>query len=182
MAVGREHGETNARDHVEYAWSRYPDLRPARSRRRVARARPRRARAARQELDAGCGADLRLVENAWPSGAAASASPTVERKAGSALVVAVLRWLARGSAIACGSVIPRSSRSSRSWSTVVMIIEPPGEPSARNGLPSVARSSGTSSCAVACRPRRGSDASVESKLKSVSSLLSRKPQPGTTRP
>ena len=38
-------------------------------------------------------------------------------------------------AIACGSVIPWSSRSTRIWSTVVMIVEPPGEPSARNGLP-----------------------------------------------
>ena len=53
----------------------------------------------------------------------------------SAAVLAVLRCDARGAAIASGSVLPSSSRSSRTCDTVVMIIEPPGEPTARNGLP-----------------------------------------------
>ena len=57
------------------------------------------------------------------------------RNAGSALVAAVLRWLARGSAIACGSVIPRSMRSVSICRTVVMIVEPPGDPTVSHGLP-----------------------------------------------
>ena len=51
-------------------------------------------------------------------------------KAGSAVVAAVLRWAARGRAIASGSEAPRSSRSSSTWATVGMIVEPPGEPTA----------------------------------------------------
>ena len=57
------------------------------------------------------------------------------RNAGSTSVVAVLRWLARGAAIASGSVMPRSRRFMRICRTVVMIVAPPGEPVARNGLP-----------------------------------------------
>ena len=53
----------------------------------------------------------------------------------SAVTLAVLRCEPRGSAIACSIVIPRSIRSKSICSTVVMIVEPPGEPSARNGLP-----------------------------------------------
>ena len=48
----------------------------------------------------------------------------------------MLRCEARGAAIACSMVIPRSIRLKSICSTVVMIVEPPGEPSARNGLPS----------------------------------------------
>src|SRR5215211_1059315 len=55
--------------------------------------------------------------------------------AGSAVVVAPFRCVARGRAIASGSDEPRSSRSKRTWSTVPGIVEPPGEPTARNGLP-----------------------------------------------
>jgi hypothetical protein len=45
-------------------------------------------------------------------------------------------WLARGAAMACGSVAPRSSRSRRICSTTVMMVEPPGETSASSGWPS----------------------------------------------
>ena len=48
------------------------------------------------------------------------------RNACSASVVAALRWLARGAAIASGSVMPRSRRLMRICSTVVMIVAPPG--------------------------------------------------------
>ena len=53
----------------------------------------------------------------------------------SAVTLAVLRWDARGAATASGSVMPRSSRLVSVCRTVVMMVEPPGEPSARNGLP-----------------------------------------------
>ena len=48
----------------------------------------------------------------------------------------VIPLASRGSTIAAGSVKPRSSRSSRICRTVVMIVEPPGEPTASSGLPS----------------------------------------------
>ena len=49
--------------------------------------------------------------------------------------VAVLRCEARGALIACSMLIPRSNRLNSICSTVVMIVAPPGEPSARTGLP-----------------------------------------------
>ena len=55
--------------------------------------------------------------------------------AGSAIEVAPLRCEARGDAIACGRLLPSSSRSTSVCSTVVMIIEPPGEPTASTGRP-----------------------------------------------
>ncbi len=63
-----------------------------------------------------------------------------------------------------------------------MIIEPPGEPVARNGAPSSVMIVG----AIDERGRLPASALLgwvsESKLKSVSSLLTRNPQPGTTMP
>jgi hypothetical protein len=56
---------------------------------------------------------------------------------GSEVTLAVLRGLDRGAAIACSMVMPRSIRLTSICSTVVMIVEPPGEPRARNGLPSL---------------------------------------------
>ena len=55
----------------------------------------------------------------------------------SAVTEAVLRWEARGAAIACSRVIPRSMRLNSICSTVVMIVEPPGEPRASQGSPSL---------------------------------------------
>ena len=55
--------------------------------------------------------------------------------AGSAVTAALLRWLARGAATASGSVSPRSTRLTRVCSTVVMMVEPPGEPRASTGSP-----------------------------------------------
>ena len=48
-----------------------------------------------------------------------------------------MRCEARGAAMACSSVIPRSMRLNSICSTVVMIVEPPGEPSASQGSPSL---------------------------------------------
>ena len=58
-------------------------------------------------------------------------------KAGSAVTLAVLRWVARGAAMASWMLMPRSTRLTIICRTVVMIIDPPGEPSARKGLPSL---------------------------------------------
>jgi hypothetical protein len=55
--------------------------------------------------------------------------------AGSASLWTALRCDTRGAAIASGSVLPRSNFSTSSCSTVVMIVAPPGEPSATTGLP-----------------------------------------------
>ncbi len=68
--------------------------------------------------------------NTWPIARSCAASGEA-RNAGSAWVAAVLRWLARGAAMACSSVRPRSTRPVSTWSTVVMMVAPPGEPSAR---------------------------------------------------
>jgi hypothetical protein len=59
-----------------------------------------------------------------------------ERRLGRRARAVALRCAARGVAIAAGSDFPRSSLSIRIWSTVVMIVEPPGEPSASAGFPS----------------------------------------------
>src|SRR4051812_7812563 len=99
---------------------------------------------------------------------------------------AVLRCEARGAAIASGSVMPRAMRLTSTWSTVVMIVAPPGEPAARKGLPSLSTIVG----AIELRGRlfgpgrlgSGAVPCVPVKLKSVISLLSRKPRPGTTMP
>nr|BFE69436.1 hypothetical protein GCM10020092_027370 [Actinoplanes digitatis] len=96
-----------------------------------------------------------------------------------------MRWEARGAAIASGSVMPRSIRLISTCSTVVMIVAPPGEPSARKGLrPSLSTIVGD----IELRGRlfgpgrfgSGALPCVGVKLKSVISLLSRKPRPGTT--
>src|SRR6185503_13209345 len=68
--------------------------------------------------------------------------------------------------------------------TVVMIDAPPGDPSARNGLPHLSTIVG----AIELRGRlpgpgrlgSGAVPWVGAKLKSVNSLLSMKPRPGTT--
>ena len=81
--------------------------------------------------------------------------------------------------MAPGSVRPRSNRSSNSCSTVVMIVAPPGDPSASRGLPSCNTIVG----AMLERgrlPPAGELAVPATKLKSVSSLLSKNPLPGTT--
>ena len=114
------------------------------------------------------------LASSWPSGEL--------MKAGSAVLVVVFRLTARGAAIASGSERPRSIRSNSTWATVPMMVEPPGEPTARNGLPWRVTIVG----AIEERGRLRLSARlgwvVESKLKSVSSLFSRKPQPGTTMP
>src|SRR5687768_18369885 len=63
-----------------------------------------------------------------------------------------------------------------------MIIEPPGDPTARNGLPSSSTIVGLIELRGRLPPSTRFGCVVESKLKSVSSLFSRNPKPGTTRP
>ena len=63
-----------------------------------------------------------------------------------------------------------------------MIVEPPGEPSARNGSPSSSTIVGLIELRGRLPPSTRFGCVSESKLKSVSSLLSRNPQPGTTMP
>ena len=101
----------------------------------------------------------------------------------SARVSVPLRWVARGAAIASSIVMPRSIRLTSICRTVVMIVEPPGVPSASHGLPFLSTIVG----AIDERGRLpgwirfGSVATYVAE-KSVSSLLSRKPRPGTTMP
>ena len=71
----------------------------------------------------------------WPR--PESAVPYELMKSGSAEVVAVLRCEALGSAIAFGRVMPKSRSLTSTCSTVVMIVDPPGEPSATIGAPFV---------------------------------------------
>jgi len=90
--------------------------------------------------------------------------------------------LARGAAMASGNVIPKSSRLTSICRTVVMIVAPPGEPSTRNGLPSFRTIVGLIELRGCFPPSTWFAVPVESKLKSVSSLLTRNPKPGTTIP
>ena len=66
-----------------------------------------------------------------------SAAVTPAEPAGLPVGGAVFRALARGAATASGRVMPRSIRLTRVCSTVVMIVAPPGEPTAYAGLPSL---------------------------------------------
>src|SRR5919204_5244265 len=61
-----------------------------------------------------------------------------------------------------------------------MIVEPPGEPSVRNGLPFFSTIVGDIELRGRLPPSTRFGCVVESKLKSVSSLFSRNPQPGTS--
>ncbi len=94
---------------------------------------------------------------------------------GSAVTIAVLRWAARGRAIDWGRESPRSSRWSSTWSTVGGIVEPPGEPTAMNGCPSRVMIVGLIELRGRLSPSARFGWLSESKLKSVSSLFSRKP-------
>src|SRR5437868_14801706 len=68
-------------------------------------------------------------------------------------------------------------------STVVMIVAPPGEPSAMNGLPSARMIVGAiEDLGRLPGPGRFGSAGAGPKVKPVSSLLSSKPRPGTTMP
>ncbi len=96
-------------------------------------------------------------------------------KSGSAVLEVVLRFVTRGRAIACGSVAPRSSRSSRIWSTVPGIVEPPGEPTARKGWPERVTIVGLIELRGRLLASELFGCVCESKLKSVSSLFIRKP-------
>ena len=92
-----------------------------------------------KELDPGGSADLgggsACADEAVPVAPAQHLASGEAMNAGSAGRRAPFRCEARGAAIASGSVLPRSSRSTRICSTVVMIVEPPGEPSASSGSP-----------------------------------------------
>ena len=108
------------------------------ARRRAARSRWRR-RAPRSR------------RNAWPRAGERRRRRASAMNAGSASVVALLRCDARGSAIASGSDMPRSKRLTRICRTVVMIVEPPGEPSASTGRAAAQHDRrATSTSAAAC--------------------------------
>ena len=77
-----------------------------------------------------------FCRKAWPM-ASSSARSGLFHSAGSSSVVAWLRWLARGAAIASTSGRPRSRRPVSVCSTVVMMVAPPGEPTASTGRPCV---------------------------------------------
>src|ERR671936_1238573 len=89
----------------------------------------------RKELDSRRRADLGRRREALAEPRVQLVS-VLEMKAGSAIDVEVFRCDARGASIASGSDMPKSSRSSRICSTVVMIVEPPGLPTPSNGRPS----------------------------------------------
>src|SRR5215207_9184152 len=63
-----------------------------------------------------------------------------------------------------------------------MIVAPPGEPSARKGRPPLVTIVGAIELLGRLPPSTRFGCVVESKLKSVNSLLSRNPKPGTTSP
>ncbi len=63
-----------------------------------------------------------------------------------------------------------------------MIVDPPGEPTARSGSPSRSTIVGLIELRGRLPPSTRFGCVSESKLKSVSSLFARKPNPGTTRP
>ncbi len=106
------------------------------------------------------------------------------RNSGSAVMpLSALRSDARGAAIACSIDMFRSIRLNSICETVVMIVDPPGEPSATNGSPSSRTMVGDIEERGRFPPsmRLGSLSSYTAE-KSVSSLFSRKPRPGTTMP
>ena len=119
-----------------------------------------------------------LIRPTAPSGAVpAGTPPGSQAHAGEASVVprAESRWLARGAAIAAGSVIRRSIRSIRICRTVVMIEAPPGDPTVRNGRSWRVTIVGAIDERGRLRPSARFGELVEAVSKSVSSLLSRKP-------
>src|SRR5215208_2819162 len=63
-----------------------------------------------------------------------------------------------------------------------MIVAPPGDPRARNGEPLLSTIVGAIELRGRLPPSTRFGCVSESKLKSVSSLLSKNPKPGTTRP
>ena len=115
----------------------------------------------------------------WPCSAEVrSAASGVCRKAGSAEVVCVLRCEALGAAMAWGRVMPKSRSLTSTCSTVVMIVDPPGEPSASTGSPSLVTIVGLM-LLLGRLPPSGELARFGTGSKSVSSLLRMKPWFGT---
>ena len=126
-------------------------------------------------------ADVRDVREHVPARPQRGAVLREERGLGIG-VVALLRCEARGAASASGRLIPKSILLTRICSTVVMIVEPPGEPSASTGRPWSKTIVGAMLERGRLPARRRVRRVRSVKLKSVSSLLSRKPRPGTVMP
>ena len=107
------------------------------------------------------------------------AARSEDTNAGSAWVVAALRCDARGAAMAAGSDIPRSMWLTRICRTVVMIVAPPGEPTAKSNRPFLRTIVGDmlerGRLPAAGRFGSGRPTGAAVKSKSVISLLSRKP-------
>ena len=114
----------------------------------------------------------------WPC--PEGAPPRVSsRKAGSAEVVVVLRCEALGASMASGRVMPKSRSLRSTCSTVVMIVDPPGEPSASMGSPSLVVTIVGLMLLLGRLPPAGELARPGTGSKSVSSLLRMKPWFGT---
>src|SRR5690242_17039258 len=107
-------------------------------------------------------------------------------KAGSADVVAEFVFDARGAAIASGSDMPKSMRLRSVCRTVVMIVAPPGLPTVSHGRPRRRTIVGAmlerGRLPPCGRLGSGEPSAGGAGSKSVSSLLSRKPYPGTAIP
>jgi hypothetical protein len=117
--------------------------------------------------------------NFWPWSDWSNAASGVLRNAGSAEVSAMLRCEARGAAIACGRVMPKSTSLTMICSTVVIIVDPPGEPRAGMGSPTLLVTIVGLMLLLGRLPPSGELASSGIGSKSVSSLLRRKPWSGT---
>ena len=105
--------------------------------------------------------------SAWPSGELMNA--------GSAVVVAVLRWAARGAGDRLRQRRAEVEPLEQHLEHRGGIVEPPGEPTARNGWPSRVMIVGLIELRGRLSPSARFGCVSESKLKSVSSLFSRKP-------
>lgn len=106
---------------------------------------------------------------------APSGEPT---NAGSAKVAVVARARRRDGLWERGAQVEQSRRI---CSTTVMMVEPPGEPSASSGWPSSSTIVGLIELRGRLPPSTRFGWVNESKLKSVSSLLSRNPRPAPRR-
>ena len=114
----------------------------------------------------------------WPCSETRGAASGESRNAGSAEVVAVLRCEALGASMASGRVMPKSRSLTSTCSTVVIIVDPPGEPSASIGSPSLVTIVGLM-LLLGRFPPSGELARPGAGSKSVSSLLRMKPWFGT---
>src|SRR5512132_782880 len=173
-AAGSGHGEASS------GWTTRALPPPRRTGSAAAWSSPWRPKAmpAAAPISGGSGAVAATTRNCSPRAWSWAASG-LARKAGSASPGSLLRWDTRGAAIASGRLAPSSRCSTRIWSTVVMMVAPPGDPMASTGRPSRSTIVGLiedrGRLPGAGRLGSGTPATSGSGSKSVSSLLSRNP-------